>query len=46
MAIYAFNNFGNNDAGYGILFVILTLFFLGIGIYSIVRNRKLARKEH
>lgn len=41
MALYAYQNFENQEIGYGIVFTVLFLFLSGMAIYGFIRNQKI-----
>lgn len=41
MALYAGRNFSAGETGYGMVFVLLCMFMLGLVLYGFVRNRRL-----
>jgi integral membrane sensor domain MASE1 len=47
MLIQGYNSFKENEAVQGILFILVTLFFLGLIFFAMIRNRKIehAREE-
>lgn len=44
MALYANRNFNANETAYGIVFVLLCIFMLGLVLYGIVRSRRVSGK--
>ncbi|MCM3610532.1 hypothetical protein M4S82_04660 [Planococcus sp. MERTA32b] len=44
MALYAFRNFSANETAYGIVFILLSIFMMGLVFYGIVRNRRVSGK--
>lgn len=41
IALYAYQNFANQEIGYGIVFTVLFLFLSGMAIYGFIRNQKI-----
>ncbi|WP_084244595.1 hypothetical protein [Planomicrobium okeanokoites] len=41
MAFFAGRNFSAGETGYGMVFVLLCMFMLGLVLYGFVRNRRL-----
>lgn len=40
MGLYAFNNYSDGNAGAGVTFTVLTLFFIGLATFGAIRNQK------
>ncbi|UCZ54262.1 hypothetical protein LGQ02_05730 [Bacillus shivajii] len=45
MGIYAYQNYTNQEMGYGILFTLLFIFLIGLVIFGLMRNRKIDNKK-
>lgn len=45
MALYAYQNFANQEIGYGVVFTILFLFLIGMALYGLIRNQKMNKKN-
>ncbi|WP_203332358.1 hypothetical protein [Planococcus beigongshangi] len=45
MAMYAYQNFSIDEVGYGTVFAILCLFFVGLVIFGVMKNRETAKED-
>lgn len=45
MAMYAYRNFQAEENGYGIVFALLCVFFLGFVVFGLMRNRKVTNEK-
>lgn len=44
MGLYAYRNFSEGETAYGLVFVLLCIFVLGLVLYGIVRNGRISSK--
>ncbi|MBA2174225.1 hypothetical protein H0266_04835 [Halobacillus locisalis] len=40
MGVYAFNNYSNGNTEAGVTFTVLTLFFIALASFGVVRNKR------
>lgn len=45
LGLYAHRTYLNGEVGYSITLVVLSLFFLGLTIFGVVRNMKLSQSD-